>query len=197
MISRPILLPITISLIIVAGCRQQIDDTMPPPIAMTEEAVGHFCQMNILEHAGPKAQIHLEGLPYPLFFSQVRDGIAYERMPEQNYKISAIYVSDMSRAHDWNNVGQENWIPATSAHYVVASSKTGGMGAPELVPFSDQDDAREFVSRHGGQILRLDNIDDALVLNSVPVKSSAETLEMATNPDDDDYRARLEKLRKE
>lgn len=197
MISRPILLPITISLIIVTGCRQQIDDTMPPPIAMTEEAVGHFCQMNILEHAGPKAQIHLEGLPYPLFFSQVRDGIAYERMPEQNYKISAIYVSDMSRAHDWNNVGQENWIPATSAHYVVASSKTGGMGAPELVPFSDQDDAREFVSRHGGQILRLDNIDDALVLNSVPVKSSAETLETATNPDDDDYRARLEKLRKE
>lgn len=197
MISRPILLPITISLIIVAGCRQQIDDTMPPPIAMTEEAVGHFCQMNILEHAGPKAQIHLEGLPYPLFFSQVRDGIAYERMPEQNYKISAIYVSDMSRAHDWNNVGQENWIPATSAHYVVASSKTGGMGAPELVPFSDQDDAREFVSRHGGQILRLDDIDDALVLNSAPVTSPIETLETATNPDDDDYRARLEKLRKE
>tara|TARA_R100000988_G_scaffold82520_1_gene45643 strand:- start:153 stop:746 length:594 start_codon:yes stop_codon:yes gene_type:complete len=197
MISRLALSPVTIGLLILAGCQQQTKDTMPPPVAMTEEAVGHFCQMNILEHAGPKAQIHLEGLPYPLFFSQVRDGIAYERMPEQNYKIRAIYVTDMSRAHDWENVGQENWIPATSAHYVVASAKTGGMGAPELVPFSDQDDAKNFVSRHGGQIMRLEDIDDVLVLNSAPITPSAETHETAIVPDDDDYRARLEKLRKE
>jgi nitrous oxide reductase accessory protein NosL len=30
---------------------------------MTEEAVGHFCQMELLEHPGPKAQAHLDGLP--------------------------------------------------------------------------------------------------------------------------------------
>ncbi|WP_417846022.1 nitrous oxide reductase accessory protein NosL [Thalassospira povalilytica] len=197
MISPPTLLLIVINLMFLVGCQQQTEETMPPPVAMTEEAVGHFCQMDILEHAGPKAQIHLDGLPYPLFFSQVRDGIAYERMPEQNYKISAIYVSDMSKAHDWENVGRENWIPASSAHYVVASTMTGGMGASELVPFSDQDDARKFVARHGGQIMRLDDIDDALVLNNTTVMPSNEPLETAIIPDDDDYRARLEKLRKE
>lgn len=187
-------------LMVLAGCQQQVEDNIPPPVAMTEEAVGHFCQMNILEHPGPKAQIHLEGLPYPLFFSQVRDGIAYDRMPEQSYKISAIYVSDMSRARDWDDVGRENWIPAATAYYVVASAKVGGMGASELVPFSDPDDARKFVARHGGQVMRLDDIADALVLNSAPVTPSAETRETATLPDDDDdgdYRARLEKLRKD
>ena len=200
MTSHPKLLSVSImavSLTILAGCQQQADKNMPPPVAMTEEAVGHFCQMNILEHPGPKAQIHLEGLPYPLFFSQVRDGIAYERMPEQNYKISAVYVSDMSMARDWDDVGRENWIPASTAYYVVASSKVGGMGAPELVPFSDLDDARKFVARHGGEVVRLDDITDVLVLNSAPITPSANTRETATLPDDDDYRARLEKLRKE
>tara|TARA_A100000171_G_scaffold20093_1_gene18479 strand:- start:125 stop:727 length:603 start_codon:yes stop_codon:yes gene_type:complete len=184
-------------LMVMAGCRKQVEESLPPPIAMTEEAVGHFCQMNILEHAGPKAQIHLEGLPHPLFFSQVRDGIAYERMPEQNYKISAVYVSDMSKARDWENVGRENWIPAISAYYVVASSKAGGMGAPELVPFSDQDDARKFVARYGGQVMRLDEVGDAMILNNAPVTPLKDTRETAVVPDEDDYRARLEKLRKE
>ncbi|WP_409998019.1 nitrous oxide reductase accessory protein NosL, partial [Escherichia coli] len=25
---------------------------------MTEEALGHYCQMNLTEHPGPKAQVH-------------------------------------------------------------------------------------------------------------------------------------------
>ncbi|MEQ8392971.1 MAG: nitrous oxide reductase accessory protein NosL [Thalassospira sp.] len=184
-------------LMVLAGCQKQVEKNMPSPVAMTEEAVGHFCQMNILEHPGPKAQIHLEGLPYPLFFSQVRDGIAYERLPEQNYNINAIYVSDMSTAISWDDVGYENWIPAATAYYVVASDKTGGMGASELVPFSDQDDAKKFATRHGGQVMRLDDISDALVLNSAPIAPSAKTRETAAAPDSDDYRARLEKLRKD
>jgi copper chaperone NosL len=170
---------------------------MPPPIAMTEEAVGYFCQMNILQHPGPKAQIHLDGLPYPLFFSQVRDGIAYERMPEQNYKINAIYVTDMSKAPDWDNVGRENWIPASSAHFVVGSNKAGGMGSPELVPFSNPDDAQKFVQQHGGQIVRLEDIEDATVLNNAALNPPYMPNEIADTPDEDDYRDRLEKLRKE
>ncbi|MFC4233597.1 nitrous oxide reductase accessory protein NosL [Thalassospira xianhensis] len=185
------------SLLILTGCEDQITDDMPPPVALTEEAVGHFCQMNILEHAGPKAQIHLDGLPYPLFFSQVRDGVAYERMPEQNYKIRAVYVTDMSKASEWNNVGSDNWIPAISAYYVVGSNKAGGMGSPELVPFSGQEDAMTFARQHGGRVMVLTDISDALVLGNASAAPSARVNETATLPDDEDYRSRLEKLRTE
>ena len=48
----------------------------PPPVAMTPESVGHYCQMNVLEHPGPKGQIWLKDVLSPLFFSQVRDVVA-------------------------------------------------------------------------------------------------------------------------
>ncbi|MDZ4093708.1 MAG: nitrous oxide reductase accessory protein NosL, partial [Paracoccaceae bacterium] len=87
MICRAIVLGLLLPL---AACRE--DAPLPGPVAMTAEAVGHYCQMGILEHPGPKAQVHLDGLPAPLFFSQVRDAVAYQRMPEQSGRIIAIYV---------------------------------------------------------------------------------------------------------
>lgn len=86
MISRLTLSSVTIGLLILAGCQQQTKDTMPPPVAMTEEAVGHFCQMNILEHAGPKAQIHLEGLPYPLFSVRFAMALPMNACPNKTIK---------------------------------------------------------------------------------------------------------------
>ena len=69
-------------LISVAGCKDDVASAViPGPLALTEEAAGHYCQMIILEHQGPKAQVHLEGLPAPLWFSQVRDGISYLKSP--------------------------------------------------------------------------------------------------------------------
>ena len=39
-------------------------------VALTPDAMGHFCQMNLLEHPGPKGQVHLEGLPgTPLYLA--------------------------------------------------------------------------------------------------------------------------------
>ena len=82
--------------LLLAACRTEPD--APPPTAMTAESVGHYCQMNLLEHPGPKAQVFLEGSSAPLFFSQVRDAIAYMRAPEQVAPILAVYVNDMGRA---------------------------------------------------------------------------------------------------
>ena len=94
-----------------AGCREEAVPR-PDPVAMTEEAIGHFCQMNLLEHPGPKAQVHLEGMPgTPLFFSQVRDAVAFRLLPEQQGEITAIYVSDMAKA-PWADPGATNWIAA-------------------------------------------------------------------------------------
>ncbi len=150
-----------------AACSPKGADGPPQPVAMTEETLGHYCQMNLTEHPGPKAQVHLAGLAEPLFFSQVRDAIAYQRMPEQSHAIRAIYVSDMGAAPSWEEPGTENWIIAESAVYVVDADIVGGMGAPELVPFSTPDQALAFMADHGGSRMTLETIPDAMVLAPV------------------------------
>ncbi len=148
------------------ACKEELAER-PMPVVMTAEAVGHYCQMDLLEHPGPKAQVHLGGLPDPLFFSQVRDAIAYQRMPEQSHAIAAIYVSDMSRAASWEEPGPDNWIAAEEAIFVVGTAVKGGMGAPELIPFADSAAAAAFIAVNGGEILSLSDIPDDMVLAPV------------------------------
>jgi copper chaperone NosL len=162
------------ALLALAACREEVQAERPAPVAITEETLGHYCQMNLSEHPGPKAQVHLDGLPEPLFFSQVRDAIAYQRMPEQSHRITAVYVSDMGAAQSWAEPGAENWVAADAAHYVVGSAIIGGMGAPELVPFTGRSAAEAFVRQHGGAILGLTEIDDAEVLAPVEFTLDAE-----------------------
>ena len=136
--------------ILVAGCSGDTPEAdMPRPIALTEEAAGHYCQMVILEHEGPKAQLYLAGMPAPLWFSQVRDGIAYIKSPERTADIVVLYVNDMGAAPSWDQPGIDNWIDATGAFFVVGSDAIGGMGAPELVPFATEDKAAAFAERRG------------------------------------------------
>ena len=125
-------------ILLLAGCRDEVAVVAPEPVAMTEEAVSHFCMMSLDEHPGPKAQIHLEGMPFPIFFAQVRDGIAYLKLPERSAGIAAVYVSNMSRAPSWDAPGIGNWIAAEDAIFVVGADVTGGMGAPELAPFETE-----------------------------------------------------------
>ena len=63
------ILAVVFCLLLVA-CNEDGRDT-PPPLAMTEEALGFYCQMNVLEHEGPKGQIHLAGLPMPIWFAAI------------------------------------------------------------------------------------------------------------------------------
>ena len=175
------------ALLAVAACKEEAaQDTSPLPL--TVEAVGHFCQMNLFEHDGPKAQAHLAGLPrMPLFFSQVRDVVAYIRLPEQTHEVLAIWVSDMGApAATWAEPGVENWIPARDAIYVVGSRVMGGMGAPEVVPFSDAGKAAAFAEANGGELMKLDEIPDDAVLTPVVLDGD--------NDDDTDYENRLRAL---
>ncbi|WP_149139889.1 nitrous oxide reductase accessory protein NosL [Gemmobacter caeruleus] len=171
-------------LLALAACRDEVAQSVTP-VALTAEAVGHYCQMNLIEHPGPKAQIHLEGLPgAPLFFSQVRDAIAYARLPEQSHRILAIWVNDMGApGATWDQPGTENWIDAGAAHYVVGAAVEGGMGAPELVPFADAARARAFAADHGGVVMALPAIPDTQVM--APVADTA---------DDADFTRRLRDL---
>jgi len=165
-----VLLITALAALLVAGCREE-PSTPPGPVAMTPEALGHYCQMNLTEHPGPKAQVHLEGMAAPLFFSQVRDAIAYQRMPEQSHAIRGIYVSDMGRAQSWASPGVDNWIAVDKAVFVVDSKKVGGMGVTELIPFSDKAAASDFIAKHGGSIRDLREIPDEVVLRPIDIKT--------------------------
>ncbi len=183
---KRILVPLCLALL--AACQQEAAEK-PEAVTMTEVAVGHFCQMNLLEHPGPKAQVHLDGLAgTPLFFSQVRDAVAYLRMPEQSHTIAAVYVSDMGNAPSWEEPGRDNWTLAETAHYVIDSGRAGGMGAPEVVPFADRPAAERFAAAHGGRVVGLDDIPDAAVL--APQIAGDEG-------DADDFKMRLRALSEE
>ncbi len=152
--------------LLLAACKEELVE-MPSPVAMTDEALGHFCMMTLSDMDGPKAQIHLQGVPDPIFFAQVRDGVAYLKEPEQTLPITAFYVSDMSFAPSWETPGIANWLPAEEAHFVVGAEVTGGMGAPELAPFSKVEDAEAFAAERGGTVLPLADIPAGAVLGAV------------------------------
>jgi copper chaperone NosL len=168
--------------LLLPACKE--DAPLPQPVALTVESTGYFCQMDLLGHPGPKAQIHLASFPgKPLFFSQVTDAMVYLRLPEQSDVVTVAYVSDMGAAPSWEDVGATNWIPAASAVYVIGSDAKGGMDAPEFVPFADPAKAAAFADQHGGQVVAYDQIPQSAFDTAAPAAT-----------DDADFSARLKSL---
>lgn len=162
-----------VAIALLAGCGGEGPAVIPPPVAMTAEAVGHYCQMNVLDHEGPKAQVHLAGIAEPLWFTQVRDAFVFDRLPEETAEVAIIYVSDMGAAKSWADPGADNWIAANKAVYVIGSARRGGMGAPELVPFGNEAAAERFAAESGGTVVPYSDISDEMVLAPVEVDPGA------------------------
>ena len=146
----------------------------PVPVAaeVPDDATGYYCGMLLSTHDGPKGQIHLESRDAPIWFSSVRDTIAFLRLPEEASDVAAVYVNDMGQARNWNQPEAGTWVDARNAWFVVESSMVGGMGAPEAVPFATEPAAEEFRASHGGRLVRLDDIPDDYVLGPVDLSSS-------------------------
>ena len=174
MMSKEILPSLGIlAVLVISGCSEESGpEDVPAPIAMSEEAVGHYCKMNLREHAGPKAQIHLKSFEVPIWFSQVRDAIAFMRLPEETQEPVAIYVNDMGKADNWDFPADDTWIEIKTAFFVIGSNKVGGMGVPEAIPFGTQESAASFATEHGGVFARLEDIPDAYVLGPVDLKQN-------------------------
>ena len=147
----------------VAGCGD--DDEIvarPAPVEPTREASGHYCGMILLDHTGPKAQVHLPDEEEPVWFSSVRDAIAFTMLPEEPRNFTAIYVNDMGVAR-WEAPEPGTWIDATGALYVIGSERMGGMGVPEAVPFEAREAAERFVAAHGGRIVALTDVPESYI----------------------------------
>lgn len=150
------------------GCEENESKVAKPdPQELTREAIGYYCNMIVADHEGPKAQIYLSGQDEPIWFSSVRDAIAFTLLPEEPKNVSAIYVNDMTRA-TWSAPEQDTWIDAAKAHYVIHSDRRGGMGAREAVPFGDIASAESFKDRHGGVIVSLSDIPSDYILSAEP-----------------------------
>ncbi|MDE1147170.1 MAG: nitrous oxide reductase accessory protein NosL [Azospirillaceae bacterium] len=143
-----------LAVLALAGCKPKPEAAAPPaPHALADGDIAHFCNMAVTEHAGPKGQILLKGDPTPVWFSSVRDTVAYTLLPEEPKDIAAIYVTDMDKLADQYHPALTAWIDARNAFYVVGSAEAGAMGGAELFPFGTEDGARRFAAQHQGTVV--------------------------------------------
>ncbi len=159
------LLLVILAFFTVGACGKK-EAAAPLPSVLTATATDHYSEMIIVDHSGPKGQIHLVGKADPLWFSSVSETISYTLLPEKDKRISSIYVSDMAKTSNWKHPDPRAWVDAHKAWYVVdgkiAGHKiVGGMGAPEVVPFSDKTIAQAYARDHDGKVVRLNEIPHA------------------------------------
>ena len=150
--------------LLLAGCAP---DTVPPPPPQEvgDASSGHYCGMPLAEHPGPKGQVFLKSAPgKPVWFTSVRDAVAFTLLPEEPKDIAAIYVNDMGRATSWEQPAAGSWIEARQAWFVLDSGRKGGMGAAEAIPFGTQAAAEAFRAANGGRLARFAEIPRDYVL---------------------------------
>lgn len=168
---------VAILLLGLGGCIDEEPMELPPPAKLTYEAIGYYCAMTVSEHAGPKGQIWLSSRDEPLWFSSVRDTLAFTLLPGEPKDIRAIYVTDMSNSDAWEQSASVRWIEARGAVFVAGGKRAGGMGAAEHVPFSDRAAAEAFVLQYGGRIIGYSEISEAAILAPVEVSNMPGALE--------------------
>ena len=147
-------------LMLLAACREETA-ALPDPVPLTEEAVGHYCQMDLFEHPGPKAQVHYSGLAQPDWFCDTLEMFNVYLNPEQARLVTGMFVQDMGKT-DWDKP-VANWIDAKTAIYVIGSKRLGSMG-PTAASFSSEADAQAFAAQHGGKVLKFDEVKPDMVI---------------------------------
>jgi copper chaperone NosL len=162
--------------LVLSACGE--DETARPEAqALTREAIGYYCNMIVADHLGPKGQVILKSQAEPLWFASVRDAIAFTLLPGEPKDIAAIYVNDMARA-TWDAPEPDTWIDARAAWYVIDSTRRGGMGAPEAVPFSDLAAAELFAAEFGGHLAPFEDIPEDFILGGVETPDDVESHNM-------------------
>lgn len=139
---------------------------LPAPQEPGAAAVGYYCGMAVAEHPGPKGQVFLAGRGEPLWFSSVRDTLAFTMLPGEPRTVAALYVNDMSRSADGRSPAPGAWVLARDAMFVAGGAAVGGMGAQEVVPFADRAAAERFRAAHGGAIYRFGEVPEQFVLGA-------------------------------
>jgi copper chaperone NosL len=141
----------------VAGCSGRAERAQAQDL--TRDTVCALDGMLLMDYPGPKGQIHYDTGP-PDFYCDTVEVLAMYLRPEQRRRVIGVFVQDMAKA-DWTQPNG-HWIDARTAVYVFGSRRHGSMG-PTAATFARDEDARQFVSQHGGRILRFHEITPEMV----------------------------------
>uniref|UniRef100_E6QX74 NosL n=1 Tax=mine drainage metagenome TaxID=410659 RepID=E6QX74_9ZZZZ len=125
-----------------------------PPIEPTSQTTCALDGMLLQDFPGPKAQIRYADGETD-FFCDTMEMFSLYLKPEQRRRIKAVFTQDMGKANWQAPRGQ--WIDAQKAYYVIDSDMSGSMG-PTFASFSKEEDAQVFAKKHGGKVLRFDQI---------------------------------------
>lgn len=155
----------TVALVIIclglAACGEtEQDRAVLEPVAFHDTDECHVCGMVITRFPGPKGQAVSQPEQARKFCSTA-EMLGWWLQPENQHLDARLFVHDMGRS-DWNNPDDEHLIDATSAWYVAGTGLNGAMGAV-LATFADEQAARSLADKHGGQVLRFEQIDQALL----------------------------------
>lgn len=139
------------------GCGKSEQATKSfPPAAIEAGDECHVCGMIITNFPGPKGESYVRGREAPLKFCSTRDLFSYLLQPESQPIVTQIYVHDMA-ATDWEHPADNAFVDAPSAWYVADQPLEGAMG-PTLASFKHREDALEFIDKHGGKLLRFEDV---------------------------------------
>lgn len=147
------ILPVILPAFLMVGCSKG-PGAKPLPIEFDRSHACKVCGMIIVDFPGAKAQIHYKNGRYDAFCSTL-DMFLFYLQPDRPANISAMYVNDMGKAEHEHPKG--GWIEAKSAVYVKGGEIMGAMG-DALVPFSDIKEAESYIKKHGGKIVRFDEV---------------------------------------
>lgn len=143
-------------LLFIGGCgNSEKAPESRPPVAIGPGDECHVCGMLITRFPGPKGEVYVRGGSRPLKFCSTRDLFSYLLQPE-SVGVTQIYVHDMG-ATEWVHPDDNAFVDARAAWYVVNQPLQGAMG-PTLASFKRREDARVFMDKHGGELLRFDDI---------------------------------------
>lgn len=140
-------------------------DSLPSlsPIEAGESC--HVCGMIVTNFPGPKAQAEIKHNKTTLKFCSTADLFTWMLQPETQAVMRAAYVHDMGAATaSWNNPSEKDYVNVKQAWYVVGGDQMGAMGAT-LATFKEEAAAQQYISQHGGQLKRFEDIDLDLMAN--------------------------------
>lgn len=147
--------------VLLAGCNKQALDQ--PAVAIEKGDVSATCGMYIANAPGPRAEAYIAGLSKPLKFGSTRDLFAFAADSEMEHRVQTLYVQDVARI-DWKHPSNDadTFIDARKAYYVAWQPLKGSMG-PTFASFATRSNAKAFIRKNGGELLRFGQITPELV----------------------------------
>ncbi len=127
---------------------------MPPPMEQEADTVCALDGLRPRDYPGPKGQLRYASGATDFFCDPIAMLAVYLN-PKPRERIIAAYVQDAGRIV-WEKP-EGYWIDAPNAYYVIDSGLRGALG-PTFAPFAQEAEARGFIARHGGTLLRFDQL---------------------------------------